>query len=119
MLLSINPKFVREIFAGNKQYEFRKQRCKQPVDTIIIYATSPIMQVVGEADVVDIIEDSPEQIWSITSKEAGISKIFYDTYYAGKEKAIAYKLGKVKLYDEPLSLSDLGVGSAPQSYMYL
>jgi predicted transcriptional regulator len=119
MLLSINPKHVKNILEGNKQYEFRKRRCKQPVDKIVIYATSPVMQVVGEADVLDIIEDSPEHVWSITSDYAGISKRFFDNYYSGREKAVAYKLGRVKQYSEPLLLSDLGINFAPQSFVYL
>ena len=49
ILLSINPEHVENIFNGNKKYEYRKIKCKEKVDKIIIYSTAPIMQVVGEA----------------------------------------------------------------------
>lgn len=49
ILLSINPNHVENIFNGTKKYEFRKVECKKPVDKIIIYSTSPIKKVVGEA----------------------------------------------------------------------
>ena len=119
MLLSINPCHVNNIMAGIKHYEFRKRKCKKIVDTIIIYATSPIMKVVGEAEVIDIIEDTPKNVWNVTSDYSGISKSFFDKYYKGRKKAVAYKLGKVKKYEKPLSLSDLGVYSAPQSFVYI
>ena len=50
ILLSINPEHVENIMNGNKLYEFRKKACKRHVDKIIIYSTTPVMMVVGEAD---------------------------------------------------------------------
>ena len=104
---------------GSKLFEFRKVKCKDDVDKIIIYSTSPVMQVVGEAQVLEIIVDNPESVWEITSEFSGISKLFYDKYYENKGKAVAYRLGKVKKYLEPLKLSDFGVNFAPQSFVYV
>ena len=104
---------------GNKLFDFRKVRCREDVEKIIIYATSPVMKVVGEAQVLEIIVDKPEQVWHITSEYAGISKLFYDQYFCNKEKAVAYRLGKVKKYSKPLSLSEFGVNFAPQSFVYV
>lgn len=119
MLLSINPEHVENILYGNKRYEFRKVRCKSNVDVILIYATSPIMRVVAEVEVVEIIEDAPDTVWNLTSEYAGISKHFFDMYYEGKEKAVAYGLGKVKKYSRPKTLSDFGLRVAPQSFVYV
>lgn len=119
MLLSIHPKHVDNILNGKKKFEFRKIRCREEVDKIIIYATSPVMQIVGEADVLEVLEDSPEVIWKMTSQFAGVSKPFYDIYYQGKEKAVAYRLGQVKRYQSPLQLSDFGIRTAPQSFIYV
>ncbi len=57
MLLSINPEYVASILQGKKIYEYRKFRCRDDVDKIIIYATAPQKQVVAEAEIADIIED--------------------------------------------------------------
>jgi predicted transcriptional regulator len=119
MLLSINPQHVENILNGDKRFEFRKVRCRDDVDNIVIYATSPVMQIVGEADVAEIIHDSLEAVWKITSEFAGISRHFYDEYYRGRDKAVAYKLSKVKRYKRPLKLSDFGISSAPQSFVYI
>lgn len=119
MLLSIKPQHVDKILNGNKRFEFRKVRCKENVDKIVIYATSPVMLVVGEADLLEVIEDGLNEVWEITSDFAGISRVFFDEYYQGKNKAIAYRLGNVTKYKEPLQLTDLGIRYAPQSFIYL
>lgn len=119
MLLSINPKHVVNILSGEKQYEFRKVRCRENVDKIVIYSTAPVMRVVGEADVLDIYEEDPETLWGITAEHSGISKDFFDEYYKGKKKAVAFKLGKVKKYKKPFTLADFGLNFAPQSFVYL
>lgn len=119
MLLSINPQHVEKILNGDKKFEFRKVRCKTDVDKIIIYATSPIMRIVGEADLLDIIEGELDVVWKLTADRAGISRNFYYQYYQGKKKAIAYRLGKVVRYKKPLCLSDFGLNYAPQSFIYL
>ena len=62
ILLSINPNHVENILNGTKRYEFRKRVCKRHVDKILIYSTTPVMKVVGEAEVEDVLVDVPEAI---------------------------------------------------------
>jgi predicted transcriptional regulator len=119
MLLSINPEHVDNIMSGIKKYEFRKVLCKAGVDKIVIYSTSPIMRVVGEAEVLGVIVDSPNKVWQLTAEFSGITKGFFDSYFQSKEKAVAYKLGKVKRYKKPLTLADIGISFAPQSFIYI
>ena len=119
MLLSIKPKYAKVILEGKKQYEFRKSKPKDGVTRIVFYASSPQKQVVGEATIDEILEGTPKEIWEIAKTAAGITKKFYFSYYAGKEKAIAYKLKDVVVYDTPKELSDSGISQAPQSFVYL
>ena len=120
ILMPINPEYVDEILSGNKKYEYRKIKAKRKnIDKMVIYSTSPIMRVVAEVDVEGIIEDSPEKLWEQTKKYSGITKDFYSKYYNGKESAIAYKLGNIKVYDKPKKLSDIGIKYVPQSFIYL
>lgn len=92
ILLPIHPDHVKNIFNGTKRYEFRKRICKKPVDRILIYSTSPVMKVMGEAEIEDILVDTLEIIWERTKEKAGIDKRFFDRYYAGRNQAVAYKL---------------------------
>lgn len=94
-------------------------RCKEKVDKIIIYSTAPVMRVVGEVDVLDIYEEDPGTLWDITAEHSGISKDFFDEYYKGKKRAVAFKLGKVKKYKTPFTLADFGLNFALQSFVYL
>lgn len=119
MLLSINPEHIESIICGKKRFEFRKVRCKADVDKIIIYSTAPVMRVVAEAVIKEVIEDDVDKVWSLTKEYAGISYNFYQKYYKGRKKAVAYRLCEVIKYPEPKTLSDVGVAFAPQSFVYL
>ena len=120
ILMPINPKYVDEILAGRKKYEYRKIKAKRNnVNKMIIYSTSPIMKVVAEVDIKEILEEEPEKLWEMTKYESGISKDFYNKYYENKSIAIAYKLGTIKVYDKPKNLNDIGINYVPQSFIYL
>ena len=119
ILISINPEHVENIFNGSKKYEYRKIRCKQDIDKIIIYSTYPIMKVVGEAKVEKILEESPDNIWEETKKYSGIDLKFYQKYFKDRSKAIAYKLTNIKKYNDPKELSSYGIKAAPQSFIYV
>lgn len=120
ILMSINPIYADKILSGTKKYEYRKVKAKKDkVNKIVIYATYPIMKVVGEVEVKDILEETPEKLWNVTKEYSGITKQFYDNYFNKSSKAIAYKLGKIEKYDEPKKLEDVGVKCVPQSFLYL
>lgn len=119
ILLSINPSHVENIMNGIKIYEFRKKACKRHVDKIIIYSTTPVMKVVGEADVDEVLIDKPSEIWKITRKKSGIDKIFFDDYFEDRDQAVAYKLKNITKYSEPKELIELGIKNAPQSFQYI
>lgn len=93
MLLSIKPQYVEKIIAGKKKFEFRKFHCREDIDTIIIYATAPTKQVIGEVSLIDIIEGDVDYVWQETRGFGGILKKDYTAYYKKREIAVAYQLG--------------------------
>lgn len=120
ILMPINPKYVDKILSGKKKYEYRKTKAKRSnVDRMIIYATFPIMKVVAEVAIENIIEESPEVLWKMTKQSSGISKDFYNKYYKDKKNVIAYELGEIKKYEIPKSLNEIGINYIPQSFIYL
>jgi predicted transcriptional regulator len=92
---------------------------KVDVQNIIIYATAPVKQVVAEADIEKILEDTPEEVWAQTEEKSGISSKFFFDYYKGKTKAFAYKLTNLNKFEKPKTLADYGVSAAPQSFVYV
>ena len=119
ILISINPEHVQNIIAGIKKYEYRKIAAKQDISSIIIYETTPIKRIVAEAEIVDVLELPPDELWEQTKNESGISKAFFDRYFNNRTVAFAYKLGKIKVYDTPKTLMDYGIKAAPQSFVYV
>lgn len=119
ILISIKPQFVEKILSGEKMFEFRKTLPAQRVDKILIYSSYPVCAVVGEAEVLNIISTSPKKLWEETKNQSGIDSEFFFKYFAGKDTAYAYKLGKITKYPIAKRLSDFGVKCAPQSFVYI
>ena len=106
MLLSIKPLYAEMIIEGTKKYEFRTRKCRDDIRKIIFYATAPQSQVVGEAEIEDVLVGPP-------------TEIFFREYYKNKEVAVAYKLKNVNAYKEQKTLKDYGITHVPQSFIYL
>lgn len=120
VILPIKPEFVEKIFSGEKRYEYRKVLFKQKVDTVYIYASSPISKIVGEFKIEKIICDTPEKIWELTKEQSGVTEKFYYKYYKGKEKAVALKIMQCKVYEEELNPKTLVSNfTVPQSFIYI
>jgi len=119
ILLSIKPEYVERIFEGTKRFEFRRRLAAKTINKIVIYSTSPVMEVVGEVAVVDAISTSPIMLWEQTKDNAGISREKFLEYFDGCQHASAYKLGEITKYFESKKLSDFNIHQAPQSFVYL
>lgn len=119
ILLSIKPEYVEKILSGEKKFEFRTRVAKRKVDKIVIYSTRPVMKVLGEVDVVSVISGKPTTLWEKTEEFAGIDEEYFDDYFYNRDLAHAYKLGEVRIYQEPKKLMDFGCKTAPQSFVYI
>jgi predicted transcriptional regulator len=121
VLLSIKPKFVKEIANGNKRFEYRKAIFKnRDVKTVVIYATMPVGKIVGEFDISDILEEHPSVLWDKTKEYSGVDEEFYNEYFYGRERGYAIAIKKLKMYKEPICPYSQGEKfTAPQSFKYL
>lgn len=121
VLLSIRPEHVANILTGAKIFEFRRRLfSRTDVRTALIYCTSPVQRIVGEFDIAARLEDTPSKLWRQTQRGSGISKGFFDQYFAGRDKAYALQIGNVRKFREtinPLDIFDRFY--PPQSYCYL
>lgn len=120
VLLSIKPEFVEKIFEGSKKYEFRRALFKRRgIKKVVIYASFPIQQVVGEFYIEQILSDEVGSLWEQTKAYSGITEEYYLSYFKGCERANAIRIGRVKRYKMTMKLEDLRVKHAPQSFCYL
>lgn len=120
VLLSIKPEFAEKIFNGTKKYEFRRSLFKNlNIKTIVVYASSPVQQVIGEFDIDKILNDDLVQLWNKTKEFSGISEQFFFEYFNNKERGYAIKIKGAKRYAKALSLKDDFNATPPQSFMYI
>lgn len=119
ILISVNPEHVNNIISGIKKYEYRRHVAKKDISSIIIYETAPFKRVVAEAEIEAILSYSPDELWNLTKDESGINKQFFDKYFKGKDVAHAYRIGKVRVFEEPKTLEEFGIRYAPQSFIYI
>lgn len=118
-ILSIKPRFVDEIIAGRKGYEFRKQGFKKDVHTVFVYASSPVCRIIGEFELGKVLEGSPEYIWSKTSHLSGITKHYFDEYFMSHDVGFALEIKCFKRYRTPINPYKAIKGfHAPQSFCY-
>jgi predicted transcriptional regulator len=120
VLLSIKPEYAFKIFEGTKKFEFRKIIFKNTdIKTVVVYASSPVQQVIGEFEIDDIFSLKPDMLWKATKEFSGISEDFFFEYFADRDIAHAIKIKKTKKYRKPLCIrQDFNV-TPPQSYTYI
>lgn len=121
IILSIKPKYVEKIIAGEKQYEFRRTIFKRKyIRKAYIYSSSPTKKIIGSFMIGDIIEDHPQHLWDQLSMVSGISETEIFDYFSDKEKGFAIKIDQQQLLDDPLEpqllISDF---TPPQSFSYI
>ena len=119
LLLSIKPEYVEKILQGTKKFEYRKRLAKENVNIIYIYSTAPSMKVVASVQVNGRLSASPTALWERTKTTAGISRAKYREYFHGCKTVYAYELGTVNVFKNAKNLSEFGIITAPQSFVYL
>ena len=119
ILLSVKPEFANRILDGTKKFEYRTRLAGRQVGAIVLYATKPLIQVVGEAEVLERLSGSPIALWEATGEDSGTNRAEFMEYFGGCRTAHAYRLGRVSRYDKPKSLAELGVRQPPRSFVYL
>ena len=124
LLVSVRPRFAREIMLGTKRVELRRVRpAVGPGDEIVIYETSPTCAVVCRAVVDEVLSGPVARLWRRVGSVSGMARSEFLAYYRGVENGFAIRLHGVESLDVPVSLHTLrraGPGFAPpQSYHYL
>jgi predicted transcriptional regulator len=119
VVLSIKPEFAFKIFDGTKRFEFRRSIFKNGnIKSVIVYASSPVQQVIGEFEIDEVLNYDLPTLWDMTQEFSGISEKFYYNYFANKEQGFAIKIKNIKKYNNPKCLrADFNL-SPPQSFAY-
>lgn len=121
ILLSIKPEFAELIFAGTKKFEFRRAIFRSSsVKTVVVYASSPIQQVIGEFDIGRVLELGVDELWRKTGKHGGIEKEYFDRYFEQRDTGYAIEVTRPKRYKRPKPINSVaGTTKPPQSFCYI
>jgi predicted transcriptional regulator len=123
LFLSIRPRFTDAIMSGEKTVELRRSRMQAtPGSQVLLYSSSPVKAVVATAVLERILAHGPEEMWSCFGAVSAVTKVEFDRYFAGAERAYGLHLHNVTSLPEPISLRELrdGLGvEPPQSFRYL
>ncbi len=118
IILSIKPEYAEKIFSEEKKFEYRK-RIPAAIEEVLVYASSPIKEVIGKFYVKSILEDTPSMLWKNTQKWGGISKDDYESYFGNRESGYAIEIAHVEKFIQPRTLSEYSIKVPPQSYAYI
>lgn len=108
VLLSVSPLYADMIISGGKKVEVRRRFSQRWTGTKVnIYATSPWMAIVGEANIEKVVESDPKTIWEQFGADIGSSKEEFDSYCEGVDKVSAILLSEVRPFHSGISLEEL------------
>jgi predicted transcriptional regulator len=119
VVLSIKPEFANKIFDGTKKFEFRKAIFKNDkIKTVIVYASSPVQQVIGEFEIEKIINQDIDSLWELTQDFSGITEDYFYQYFANRADGFAIQIKRTKKYRRPKCLKADYNLVPPQSFAY-
>ena len=123
MMISIHPRYVAAILAGEKTVELRRLRpsvtTRQPV---VIYATTPTAAIVATCCVSTVETGPPDEVWRRHHARTAITRTEFDRYFAGAHDAVALILEEVTPMVEVVTLGDLrrsGSFQPPRTWHFL
>jgi predicted transcriptional regulator len=119
VLLSIKPEFAEMIFSGKKKYEYRRQIFKKNIQTVVVYASSPVQKIIGEFTVEKIDYNELSVLWKNTKEHSGITSDYFFSYFANKDHGYAIKIENVNRYHKEIDIRKAFGMSPPQSFAYI
>jgi len=125
LVMSVKPEFAERIIRGKKTVELRRKFSTRWIGhRMNIYASAPVMSLVGEARIARVVAKRPELIWEDFHEQIDCSRTEFDAYAAGTEELYAIELEDVRRYRDWIPLVQISHLikehlTPPQSYMTL
>jgi predicted transcriptional regulator len=125
LLLSVRPQNADNILKKRKTVEIRRKFSKRWLgQKINLYASSPMMSLIGEARIACIVEKDAESIWARYHEHVACSRMEFDSYAQNADSLYAIELDDIRSYSRPISLDQMSQLTheqlrPPQSYCTL
>jgi predicted transcriptional regulator len=119
-LMAIHPEYADAILDGRKVVEFRKRSPAPDINSVLIYATSPVQRIVGEFGIDRVVRGTPIEIWRTFGEGGSIARLDFDRYYQNSKTAVALVVRWARRLDSAVPLSALTpTPTVPQSFSYV
>jgi predicted transcriptional regulator len=125
LVFSVKPRLAQKILEHKKTVEIRRRFSHRWLgQTINLYASAPVMSLVGEARIAGITKNTPEAIWQKYHHQIGCSRREFDMYAGNAMELFAIELDHAESYRKSVPLVQLSDVMherlhAPQSYYTL
>ncbi|WP_033346508.1 ASCH domain-containing protein [Catenuloplanes japonicus] len=123
LLLSLRPRFAAAILDGTKTIEIRRRPVNAlPGTPVILYASSPVMAIVGTARLRTVESMPADMAWQRFQSSFALNRPEFDAYLDGVDTAVLLHLRAINTLNEPLPLRGLrqsGTFQPPQSFRYV
>ncbi len=125
LLMTLRPPYAERVLEGRKRIEIRRKFSPRwKGHRFVIYASSPVQRLVGEACIADVSVDHPDRVWTRWSTQIGCTRAEYEAYTRGADRVFAIHLSGATRYEEPIGLQEARQLAGerirpPQSYCVL
>jgi len=115
--MSIKKEYGLNLLESKALWEYRRRKSRINVgDKIILYATSPNNELIGEFVVGEVISGSPEELWERTRNDVCYQEDEVTSYLKSGNFPIAFKVNSPKKYSQAISTSKIPSFKPPMSY---
>lgn len=105
LLVSVRPRWVREIVVGRKTVELRRRspRLNEPVRALV-YETSPAYRLRASCVMGPVRSEHPDMLWDRVGLRSCVSKEEYYSYFRGRKLAYGIEIRDVVEMSSRLTL---------------
>ncbi|MEO8735491.1 MAG: ASCH domain-containing protein [Edaphobacter sp.] len=108
IIISVQPKFVERILAGEKVAELRRRVPRiQPGCKVWIYTTAPDAVISVCVTVDHIVTASPDKLWKSHRKTLGVSIEEFEEYFKESQTGCAIFFAKVEGLNPGVALAEI------------
>lgn len=127
IVLTIKPRWAKEIYGGWKKFEFRKVIPKRKFGKIFLYESSPVKRITGMIIKRNVFKGTPNTVWTnidIIDKHfpvlGSMTREEFMEYFKNRKIAYAIYIGRVIKYEKQFDPVKAGWWKiSPQNFMYI
>jgi predicted transcriptional regulator len=124
LLISLHPNHAENILSGVKHVEFRRVRPRVFAGSmVLIYATMPVMKVVGAFEVEQLVSMAPSRLWKAFGSGSGLTRAHMLAYFQGVDAGFGICIKhawRIRVPKRLLEIREAIPGfTPPQCYRYL